>query len=117
MALRYDNMSVPETFKSIYQSVQVRTYPSATDPACLSGPYLPSSDHPLQTFVETAYQVGKTGVIVAYTFVWGLLLMLWNTLESFADFLGASANFVICELEGGPARVQCLGQTREFALG
>lgn len=50
-----------------------------------------------QQFFETSYEVLKSGFDVAYTFVSGLVIMLWHTLESFAEFLGASVNFVVCE--------------------
>lgn len=52
----------------------------------------------IQGIVESLVAIVQAGFHVAYTFVHGLLTMLWNTIDSFATFLGASVNFVFCEL-------------------
>lgn len=46
---------------------------------------------------ESAFAIVSSAWGVVYTFVHGLVVLLWDTLESFAGFLGASVNFVICE--------------------
>ncbi|RSH82610.1 uncharacterized protein EHS24_007595 [Apiotrichum porosum] len=54
--------------------------------------------HTVQGIVESLVAIVQAGFHVAYTFVHGLLTMLWNTIDSFATFLGASVNFVFSNI-------------------
>lgn len=47
--------------------------------------------------VESTIGLAQTALNVAYTFVHGLLTLLYDTVESFASFLGASVHFVLSE--------------------
>lgn len=59
-------------------------------------PLLPAKLTP-QGLAESTIALIHTALHVAYTFVHGLAMLLYNTVESFAAFLGASVNFVLCE--------------------
>ncbi|WOO76658.1 uncharacterized protein LOC62_01G000282 [Vanrija pseudolonga] len=56
--------------------------------------------HTVQGVGESAFAIVSSAWGVVYTFVRGLVVLLWDTLESFAGFLGASVNFVICRCDG-----------------
>lgn len=83
---------------------------------------LPQLTATTQAFAETSFAMVESGCLVVYTFLDGLAVMYWDTLESVATFLSISMNWLYSEslrhptAGGGTSPLWLLTTTANIAI-